>query len=137
MILYHFTKVEHLEGILAEGLRPGPGQGMPPVGVVWLTTDTEPTWSQGYQTGGALPTCRIKTVISTRDRRLVRWWPWARKHAPWWIENLVNVPPMKSSWCYFGTVPHDRFTEITVEVLSESEETKLLRMAAQYVEVAA
>jgi hypothetical protein len=116
MILYHFTDFCFLEvggTILEEGLKPSDGakHGMlPPVGVVWLTTEKDYQWHE--RKSSELDHCRIKLAIPSRDRRLVNHSKWLHKHAPEIIETLRRCPcpcdhvgQMNNTWCYFGNVP--------------------------------
>jgi hypothetical protein len=123
MILYHFTPFYYLQNdgtILKEGLRPSDGakHGMlPPVGVVWLTTEEDYQWHE--RKSSELDQCRIRLAIPSHDRRLVHWPKWLRKHAPDIIDMLARCDcgydhreAMNTTYCYFGTVPLFYFREV-------------------------
>lgn len=114
MILYHHTMARNIESICASGLRAGTNEDdIPPgAGVVWLTTHTEPTWALSYYNGGQQLDTHFRLVVPNRDRRLVRWWPWARKNAPWTIHNIKtcscpidHIPSCRATYFYLGDLP--------------------------------
>jgi hypothetical protein len=121
MFLYHYTWSRHLHGILKGGLKVGAASNnavtCPPMGVIWLTTESE----LDTVTGWALRPfeCRIKLVVPSTDKRLVKWSRWLRKHQPSLIDALRrcdcgrdHIPSLKEHWVYFGDVPLSMFRAI-------------------------
>jgi hypothetical protein len=118
MILYHFTALEYLEPILAEGLTKGdvPMSQTEGRNAVWFTTDPNPE-GHGLSDGrpmteaersaysrafGVMPPpgarfpdkrrVRIQVVIPSTDRALKAWIPWARKRLdPQWMATLTRL----------------------------------------------
>jgi len=88
---------------------------MPPAGVVWLSTEGDPAvmWVEGQKSE-----CRIKVVIPSTDKRLVRWEVWVRKHqsaedAEWMCAAAERAGlSWRSYYVYFGTVPRSKFRAI-------------------------
>jgi hypothetical protein len=123
MILYHFTCVEYLPSIMANGLNRGDvpfDPNLPGRNGVWLTTGDTPVGHGLGQKGGSILTdperayfsringhaippgarfpnkhaVRIKAMIPSSDRRLVPWWKWGRKHCqPDFFDALNAAAP--------------------------------------------
>jgi hypothetical protein len=120
MIFYHFTNCLDTGTILTEGLKPGNNGNkqaslpLPPLGVVWLTAAPDLTsWSL------KVPLAMIKLVIPIRDRKLVHWGKWARRHTPDGVERLMNCdcgrdhrPSLRDHYCYFGVIPPIAFRNV-------------------------
>jgi hypothetical protein len=129
MILYHFTRPEHLEAILRDGLKASCANeandmtdGRP---VVWLTErDTlVPTLKvrKMFLSRGLLygPGCSnlfnstvcLRVVFEGRDRRLKRFLPWLRKHPggkdP---DDALLRESQADDWIYFGDISPDKIT---------------------------
>jgi hypothetical protein len=118
MILYHYTALEYLDAIRAEGLKTGdiPLTPSTRANAVWLTSDPNPT-GHGLTDGGPLSNkqrevikrlygqdprpdarfpnkrrVRIKVVIPSQDRLLKVWLKWARKRiARDWLDRLTET----------------------------------------------
>jgi hypothetical protein len=113
MKLYHFTDFYFLKNggtILKEGLKPAvdkQGWVLPPHNVVWLTTDESYTFERQ-------PECRITLVVSSHDRRLVRWDKWLHKHGEHEIIAVLDRdhPGWRSTYVYFGNVPLSMSREV-------------------------
>ncbi|TXN64892.1 hypothetical protein [Methylobacterium sp. WL6] len=115
MILYHFTALEYLDAILAEGLTKGdvPLTQTQGDNAVWFTSDTAPeghgltdghvltveereayrrSFGEALSEGARFPDkrrVRIEVAIPSSDRRLKSWLPWARKRlSPDWLTAL-------------------------------------------------
>ena len=141
MLLYHFTAIEYIEQIKAEGLTRGdvPTSQTEGVNAVWLTSDRHPDGhglTDGHvltadernmmermsgnriPEGACFPNKRaylITVKIPRGDRALVFWPKWARKKLDAdWYEALSRADGRKDrTWyLYFGTIPPDWFTEI-------------------------
>jgi hypothetical protein len=144
MILYHFTCFDYTESILSEGLTKGdvptkPTGPLSETNAVWLTTDAEPQGHGLFKGGllteeerrafftmtGTMPpagarfpnklSVRIKVVIPSSDRRLVKWTTWGRKHCqPRTFEGLIskNGTRYKTWWLYFGVIKPDLFQAV-------------------------
>jgi len=66
-----------------------------------------------------VPLAMIGLVIPTRDRKLVHWGKWARRHRPDIVELLINCdcginhrPCLNDHYCYFGVVPPSAFRDV-------------------------
>jgi hypothetical protein len=128
MILYHFTPLENVPMIKAEGILPldvggymTGGSG----GLVWLTerpTTRLPDAERVALKSGASvnewlgrgPTARFTVRIGSHDRRLVRYEHWLRAQKSW--DRTFTIPPKlkticASFWMYFGVIPPERFVE--------------------------
>jgi hypothetical protein len=111
VILFHFTCCLDTGTILTEGLKPGNnGMSLPPIDVVWLTTGGLECWAI------KAPLAMIELVIPSRDRKLVHWGKWVRRHRPEIVECLMNCdcgvdhrPSLKEHYCYFGVIPPSAF----------------------------
>jgi hypothetical protein len=143
MILYHFTALEYLDAIKAEGLTKGEVPLSPTdlLNAVWLTADpspkghglidgrplTEQERFVEYQRCGFMPPAgsffpnkravRITVLIPSSDRNLYHWPKWGRKRlTPDWYERMDRVGSGKSkTWrVYFGTIPPSSFREIEI-----------------------
>ena len=140
MILYHFTCEQYLQSISSEGLDRGevPTSFNEVLNGVWFTTDSEPV---GLGIEGArimtdaeraiagrhfrchIPegtrwpdkgAVRIKVMIPSRDRLLVPWWKWGRKHCDPDCYDALNrlAPGYRNHFIYFGVIAPDRFLEV-------------------------
>jgi hypothetical protein len=125
MVLYHFTFRRHLDNIVAEGLKPGTDD------VVWMTTNPEAFHPVGLTREGHIVDIppeiahdvRITLVIPSHDRRLINYRRRLHKRGgPEKVAYMSRNPylgPERSrrtlqDWhCYSGTVPPDRFREIS------------------------
>jgi hypothetical protein len=143
MILYHFTALEYLDAIKADGLTKGEVPVSPTdlLNAVWLTTDPSPKGhglTDGrplteqerfveYQRRGFMPpegarfpnnrAVRIAVLIPSSDRNLYHWPKWGRKRiAPDWYKRMDRVGGGKSKtwWIYFGVIPPRSFREIEI-----------------------
>lgn len=144
MILYHFTAIEHLDGIFRDGLVRGdvPLSATDGQQAVWFTTDagglghglsearsfTDEEVAALKASGIKLPAgqtprfldkrrVRIKVVISSRDRKLLEWLPFARKHLEKdWRDTLHSVASgtekARTWWIYRGVISPDAFAEV-------------------------
>ena len=142
MILNHFTCTEHLPSILADGLNRGdvPTSRSTGENGVWFTTNETPQ-GHGLRDGVerqatpkelaamGLPAdapvfwpnkhaVKIKVMIPSRDRLLVPWWKWGRKHCePAFFDTLNKIGPEYKTWfIYFGTVSPDQFLSVENKV---------------------
>jgi len=129
MILYHFTDCLDTGTILTEGLKPGnngnkqASLSLPPIDVVWLSTGGLECWAI------KAPLAMIELVIPSRDRKLVHWGKWVRRHAPDIAERLMNCdcgrdhrPSFKEHYCYFGVIPPSAFRRVyRIKVLGDRE----------------
>lgn len=148
MLLYHYTAHNRLPSIMEEGLRLGdvPVNGPTAAGLnaVWLTTDRD---SDGHGLGagareltenerrfmlqwkGEMPpegarwdnkrAVRITVKLSSSDRNLKDWLPWARKRlAPEWLAQLTGAAggqrKAKTWKLYFGVIPPSAFVAVDV-----------------------
>jgi hypothetical protein len=118
MILHHFTHIERLDSILDGGLTPSIGaHTLPPRNVVWLTSAETPNY---LAAGARPPAVRIKLVVPSRDRRLVKWDKWASRNEPHILDHLLNrcdcgfdhAPSVASTWIYFGGLPLTTFRTV-------------------------
>jgi hypothetical protein len=145
MLLYHFTALDYLDAIKAEGLTKGelPLSQTEVRNAVWLTTDRNPghgvegverplTDQERYNylmTRGRMPPAgavwpnkhavRITVLIARGDRNLHHWPKWGRKRlaADWYeIMDRTGGGKAKTWWIYFGTIPPSSFRD--VEILS-------------------
>lgn len=121
MILYHFTSLEMLERIKAEGLTKGeiPLTAYRTTNAIWFTTDSDSAGHglsnneplsreeiQKLKAAGLLSASapdegirhidkravRIKVVMPSTDRDLKRWVTWGRKHLERnWFDKLSEV----------------------------------------------
>ena len=125
MILYHFTDIYNLHHpedggtILKEGLKPnGKKDGVPPLDAVWFTSESDPQYmfrcADGALDRWKTDRARIRVVIPSTDKRLVKWETWLRK------QRVVEMPDgrllrssdmisrlivgWKSYYVYFGAV---------------------------------
>ena len=115
MILYHFTSRWLREPILRDGLNPAKRSGVdhvlrsPLSPCVWLTTD--PEMPDDYSRFNDL---RITVDIPSDDQRLQHWPTYWREQANDESKNIIDDviasdPPMELFYCYFGTIPPERF----------------------------
>jgi hypothetical protein len=115
MILYHFTSHGLRELILRDGLKPAKTNGLdnalrsPLLPCVWLTTD--PEMADNHSSFNDL---RITVDIPSDDQRLQHWPTYCREQAKDEFKNKIigtiqSDPPMQLFYCYFGTIPPDRF----------------------------
>lgn len=142
MLLYHFTCREHLPAIEAEGLSKGeaPISSREWENAVNLTTDPRPM-GHGLSRGeplepeiiaaairqhGSAPAnthwpdktaVRIKVKVSSRDTKLKRWLPWARRRATKQFLDSLHAAAgatgkEKTWWLYFGTIPPSSFVAV-------------------------
>jgi hypothetical protein len=143
MLLYHFTSLEFLESIKAEGLKRrevavSPDDRRLNV-AVWLTTNREPM-GHGLDRGGQPLTyeeklrkeidpnepafwtdkreVRITLRIPSNDPRLQHWPKWAkRNHVPnEWYKRLASAGggKHKTWWLYLGVVSPKRFGAVDI-----------------------
>jgi hypothetical protein len=152
MILYHFTALHNLDHpedgrtILKEGLKPNGKKGMPPLDAVWFTTQADPelmfakedgTLDAGWKKHNA----RIKVVIPSSDKRLVKWETWLREQSfvlfngrvflPSEMINAIyahNLMGYKFYYVYFGSIPPSEFrvVEYADPQMRAETETELL-----------
>jgi hypothetical protein len=147
MILYHFTALEHRDAIMTEGLRFG-NINLAQRDVrngVWFTTETEPSGhgqekqnhfarfgqkfpgsDTHWPTKGQL---RIKVVIPSTDRQLVKWTTWGRKRCDAQLYeflkgDVTGGQAYKTWFIYLGTVAPDRFKEVQ-ERSAQMDQTKI------------
>jgi hypothetical protein len=141
MILYHFTALEHLESIRAQGLT----RGLLPLSpdnvrnAVWLTSDKESA-GHGLADGEPMPAAFLRhhnlpANLTFYDKRAIRitvvwpsdnvtpWLPWARKRLdPAWLEILNKegggLTKAKTWFISFSPIPPSAFRSI--EILHES-----------------
>lgn len=143
MVLFHFTSIDRLDDILREGINRGTvststserSHG------IWLTTDSDPSehglgagavLSQGakaaverrlgrrFADDVAIPdkrAVRITVIIPSRDKRLVRWLPWAQKRCdPAYLTALIETGGGRSkakTWYFYREpVPADMISAI-------------------------
>jgi hypothetical protein len=136
MILYHFTdfyNLDHPEDgrtILKEGLKPNGKKGMPPLDAVWFTTQADPEFMFARE-DGTLDTdwkkhnTRIKVVIPSTDKQLMKWETWLRKQSVVLFDGRVFLPSelintiyahnlmgYKFYYVYFGSIPPSKFRVI-------------------------
>jgi hypothetical protein len=145
MLLYHFTALEYLDAIKAEGLIKGEVPVSPTelLNAVWLTTDPSPKGHglidgrlltaqerfAEYQRCGFMPPAgarfpnkravRIAILIPSSDRNLYHWPKWGRKRmTPDCYERMDRVGGGKSKtwWIYFGVILPRSFR--TIEILT-------------------
>lgn len=146
MLLYHFTAANRLDLIRAEGLTLGdvPVNGPHALGenAVWLTSSSsaeghglgEPRElsaderaNMGHWKGAAPPPgarwddkreVRITVKLSSTDRALRRFLPWARRRFdPQWLDSLVRSGGGKRCadtwWLYFGVIEPSAFVDVS------------------------
>src|SRR5262245_62150322 len=100
MILYHYTRIDYFENILAAGLIPldePKDYIVPPYcGAVWFTKCEDYLWANGR-----IPECRVTCVIPRSDNRLVLWKQWLRKNlsADEVVELISMRDEMRAPWC--------------------------------------
>ena len=116
MILYHFTGRWLREQILRDGLKSVRSSGLdhalrsPLSPCVWLTTD--PEMPDGHSSFNGL---RITVDIPSDDQRLQHWPTYWREQAKDEFKNTIiddvipSDPPIELFYCYFGTIPPERF----------------------------
>jgi hypothetical protein len=139
MILYHFTafyNLDHPEDgrtILKEGLKPNGKKGMPPLDAVWFTTQADPEFMFAKEDGTLdadwkKHNARIKVVIPSTDKRLMKWETWLREQSfvsfndriflPSEMINAIyahNLMGYKFYYVYFGSIPPSEFRVVEYE----------------------
>lgn len=144
MILYHFTSLKCRDGIMKEGLRFG-NINLAQRDVrngVWFTTETEPS-GHGLTLGELITEqekqnhfarfgqkfpgddthwpnkseLRIKVVIPSTDRQLVKWTTWGKKRCDAQLYeflkgDVAGGQAYKTWFVYLGTVAAHRFKEV-------------------------
>jgi hypothetical protein len=146
MLLYHFTAANRLDLIMAEGLRLGDvpvnGPLAPGENAVWLTSSpsaedhglgeprelTADERANMVRWKGAAPPpgarwddkreVRITIKLSSGDRALRRFVPWARRRFdPHWLDSLILSGGGKRCadtwWLYFGVIEPSAFVDVS------------------------
>ena len=152
MIFYHFTALYNLDHpedgrtILKEGLKSNRKKGMPPLDAVWFTTEADPEFMFAREDGTLNPDwkkdcARIKVVIPSTDKRLMKWETWLREQSfvlfngrvflPSEMINAIyahNLMGYKFCYVYFGSIPPSEFrgVEYADPQMRAETETELL-----------
>lgn len=119
MRLYHFTAIEYLPEIAADGLWKGevPLSHKKVANAVWLTDDTSPK-THGLTRGRYL-TREERAWYEHRDPLLSKWSVWAPRNGVkvGWLRTLNKTAGGGSGtwWIYHGTIPAERLEAFDME----------------------
>lgn len=117
-VLYHYTCVEHLPSILANGLRAtesniSPRNPHAGPDVVWLTTNADATSGLGLQ-HSATDKFAIRIAVEVPKRRVHRWREWAESRGAdhRWLDILAESGGWRSWRVHLGPIPTTQFVEV-------------------------
>ena len=99
MRLYHYTSVEHLPLILADGFLKTVTSNISPAWpdrhpqVVWLTTSDDPADGTMGLAGSSVDKYAIRITVDVDRRSVHKWLTWARARGvdPNWLKALTSV----------------------------------------------
>lgn len=120
MRLYHYTSVEHLPLIFADGFIKTVESNVSPTvahagpDVVWLTTNPDPADGSMGLDGASVDKYVIRITVDVDRRSVHRWHDWAKRHnvASDWMKALAAVGGAGSWRVVERPIPSSRWLHI-------------------------